>query len=255
MKDFTKVLVACPTAAAKNYTAEEWILNTSKFYYPNYDIVAVDNTNDGGLNSRFLNDLAKKNNVDGKFWAGSLHFHNKEESIIQKMCASHQYCADLAIDKGYSHLLHLESDVIAPPEVIDQLIQHNLPVVGALYYRDSGISRRLMVQRHVMRSPRNIITENFLPEDDVCFVDGTLKKVASIGLGCVLINVEVLKKIKFRYVEGKEVHPDTYFSEDCFKNGIKIVADTSLICKHNNENWTNHMSTDQIKKMYHLDQE
>ena len=153
------------------------------------------------------------------------------------MCASHQYCADLAINGCYSHLLHLESDVIAPPDVIDQLIQHNLPVVGALYYRDSGKSRRLMAQRHIMRSPQNIVTENFLPEDDVSFIDGTLKKVASIGLGCVLINVEVLKKIRFRYVEGQEAHPDTYFSEDCFRNGIKIIADTSLICKHNNENW------------------
>jgi hypothetical protein len=237
MKNFPKVLVACPTAAAKNYTAEEWIVNTNKFYYPNYDIVMVDNTNDGGINSNYLNELAKKNNAEGKFWAGSLYFHNKEESVIEKMRASHQYCADLAIDKGYSHLLHLESDVIAPPETIDQLIQHNLPVVGALYYRDSGKSRRLMAQRHIMRSPKNIITENFLPEDDVCFVDGTLKKVASIGLGCVLINVDVLKKIKFRYIEGEEAHPDTYFSEDCFRNGIKIMADTSLICKHNNENW------------------
>lgn len=237
MQNFPKVLVACPTAAAKNYTAEEWIVNTNKFYYPNYDIVMIDNTNDGGINSNHLNELAKKNNADRKFFAKPLHFQNKEESVIEKMRASHQYCADMAIANGYSHLLHLESDVIAPPEVIDQLIQHYLPVVGALYYRDSGKSRRLMAQRHIMRSPKNIISENFLPDDDVCFVDGTLKKVASIGLGCVLINVEVLKKIKFRYIEGQEAHPDNYFSEDCFRNGIKIIADTSLICKHNNENW------------------
>lgn len=237
MKNFTKVLVACPTAAVKNYTAEEWIVNTSKFYYPNYDIVMFDNTNDNGENAVYLNNLAKKYDIpETKFMAVPLKFR-ESDSLIKKMCVSHQYCADLAISGGYSHILHLESDVIAPLEVIDQLIQHNLPFVGALYYRDNGKSRRLMVQRHIMRSPQNIISENFLPEDDVCFVDGTLKKVAAIGLGCVLINVDVLKKIKFRYVEGAEAHTDSYFSEDCFRHGIKIVADTSLICKHNNENW------------------
>lgn len=236
MQNFTKVLVACPTASIKNYTAEEWIVNTSKFYYPNYDIAMFDNTNDNSENAIYLNNLASSKDLLIEFMAVPLKFR-ESDSLIKKMCISHQYCADLAISGGYSHLLHLESDVIAPPETIDQLIQHNLPVVGALYYRDSGKSRRLMAQRHIMRAPKNIITENFLPDDDVCFVDGTLKKVASIGLGCVLINVDVLKKIKFRYVEGQEAHPDTYFSEDCFRNGIRIMADTSLICKHNNENW------------------
>lgn len=237
MQNFSKVLVACPTAAVKNYTAEEWILNTSKFYYPNYDIRMFDNTSDDCENAAKLNILAEKHLISkDKFRAVGENF-DPNDSLISKMCLSHQRCADYAIENGYSHLLHLESDVIAPHETIDQLIQHNLPVVGGLYYRDSGKSRRLMAQRHIMRSPKNIITENFLPDDDVCFVDGTLKKVASIGLGCVLINVDVLKKIKFRYVEGQEAHPDTYFSEDCFRNGIKIIADTSLICKHNNENW------------------
>lgn len=237
MKNFPKVLVACPTSAAKNYTAEEWIVNANKFYYPNYNIVMVDNTNDLGVNAGHLCHLANKHFVpERKFMVIGPGF-NESDSLIKKICISHQECADIAIKGGYTHLLHLESDVIAPPETIDQLIQHNLPVVGALYYRDSGKSRRLMAQKHIMRSPKNIIAENFLPEDDVCFIDGTLKKVASIGLGCVLINIDVLKKIKFRYVEGQEAFPDSYFAEDCFRSNIKIMADTSLICKHNNENW------------------
>lgn len=237
MKNFPKVLVACPTAAAKNYTAEEWIVNTNKFYYPNYDIAMFDNTDDNGENVDYLRDLAKKHLICGNKFTVSPVKLPWQESLIKKMCLSHQECANLAISGGYSHLLHLESDVIAPPETIDQLIQHNLPVVGALYYRDSGKSRRLMAQKHIMRSPKNIIAENFLPEEDVCFIDGTLKKVAAIGLGCVLINVDVLKKIKFRYVDGEETFPDSYFAEDCFRNNIRIMADTSLICKHNNENW------------------
>jgi hypothetical protein len=94
-----------------------------------------------------------------------------------------------------------------------------------------------MAQRRISRSSKNIITENFLPSEDAFFVDGTLKTVAHLGLGCVLINVDVLKDMPFRYIDGIDMHPDSYFAEDCFRKNIKIFADTNIICEHNNEDW------------------
>jgi hypothetical protein len=94
-----------------------------------------------------------------------------------------------------------------------------------------------MLQRRIYRAPNNIVAQNFLGSDDTCFIDGTLKKVASVGLGCVLIKTDVLKKIPFRFVKGENLHPDTFFSEDCFRFNVSIFADTSVICRHDNKSW------------------
>lgn len=235
MKKLPRILVSCPTAKPKNYTALEWIANTQKFTYPNYDVVVFDNTDDNGENTEYLNKLAIDN--------GFINFNsiksntNNCKSLIEKMCVSHNDCRELAINGDYSHLLHLESDVICPIDTIESLYLHKKKVVGGLFYRDSGVSRKLMAQRRIYRSPKNIISENFLPSEDIHFVDGTLKTAAHIGLGCILISVETLKNIKFRFIENMDMHPDTYFAEDCFRNNINIFADTNIICKHNNEDW------------------
>ncbi len=73
--------------------------------------------------------------------------------------------------------------------------------------------------------------------DEATFVDGTLKRVASVGLGCVLISRPVLEKIKFKFIEGLDIHPDTFFSESVYQNGWDIWADTSQIAQHKNKAW------------------
>lgn len=235
MEKLPKILVSCPTASAKNYTALEWILNTQKFTYPNYDVVVFNNDDDNGKNAEWLNKLAIENGVLN---FKAIHYSDKKHStIIERMCISHNLARELTINGGYSHLLHLESDVICPNDALQNLYIHNKKVVGALYYRDSGKSRRLMAQRRISRSSKNIITENFLPNEDAFFVDGTLKTVAHLGLGCILISVDVLKDMPFRYIDGVDMHPDSYFAEDCYRKNIKIFADTNIICEHNNEDW------------------
>lgn len=233
-----RILIACPTSADKNYCATEWMKNIQKFTYPNFDVAVFDNTPDGGKNAEYLQSIA-----EGLGFYNFSAFSIKSSpvmSVIERMCISHNCCREIAIEGGYSHLLHLESDVFPESHALQDLYIHDKDVVGALYYRDSGKSRRLMAQNRIFRSPKNIVTENFLPEDDVCFVDGKLKTIASIGLGCVLIKDTVLKSIPFRFDPLSSSHPDSFFSEDCFRNNISIFADTSLICEHQNESWGVH---------------
>jgi hypothetical protein len=51
--------------------------------------------------------------------------------------------------------LHLESDVIPPPDVIENLLFHKKEVISALYYSDEGIYRRPMIQMKLK------VTENY----------------------------------------------------------------------------------------------
>lgn len=233
-----KVLVSAPTAVAKDYCFNEWLDNVMGFTYPLFDVILFDNTLDNGKFSKYMNNYY-------------LHFHSKEhgflainnfkqdasKSVIERMCICHNDCSKTVLENGYDYLLHLETDVFPPKDIVETLLFHRKQLVGGVYYRDEGLWRKPMLQRRIYRAPNNIMSENFLPNEDVCFIDGTLKTVASIGLGCVLIHKSVFEKITFRFQPNVDMHPDTFFSEDCFRFNIPIYADTSVICRHDNKPW------------------
>jgi hypothetical protein len=68
-------------------------------------------------------------------------------------------------------------------------------------------------------------------------VDGGLKEVFHCGLGCVLINKNVLHKFNFRSQLGVSIHPDSFFAFDIDALGIRKFIDTSVLCEHNNTEW------------------
>jgi hypothetical protein len=138
---------------------------------------------------------------------------------------------------NYDYLLHLETDLFPPNDIIEQLMFHQVPIVSALYYVDNGIYRKPMIQRKVKLAPRFLTSKNFMANEDLCFCDGTVKKVAHAGIGCILIHRSVFEKVQFRHIDGVNNHPDTYFAEDCAQNKIPIHLDTSIVVEHENSPW------------------
>ena len=242
MSDLKRVLVACPTAAAKNYCFEEWIDNVMNFTYLNYDVRLYDNTDDGGKNANYLNEYVKSEygNVDGKFLAeNTLVKHKlKTDSIIAKMSFSHNDCRTYALDNGYDYLFHLESDVFPPKDVIESLMFRQKNVVGGLYFTGEGKHRFSMVMERLELSENNI-TSMYLYSNggEIRLFDGGVHPVAQIGLGCMLISRKAMERVPFRYVPNQNFHPDTYFSEDCDMLNIPIHLDTSVVCRHENRMW------------------
>jgi hypothetical protein len=239
MSDFPRVLVAAPTASAKKYCFSEWLDNVMAFDYPNFNVVLFDNTKDNGEFTQYMNQTHKDNYNSGNFIAAnSLKLNNSPAiNVIEKMCLSHNDCRKHTLFHNYDYLLHLETDVFPEKDVIQRLIFNKKRVVGAIYYRDEGRYRKPMLQRFIEPMPKHIQSVNFESNEDTCFIDGTLKQVSHVGLGCVLIENKVLKKIPFRFEKQVEMHPDSFFAEDCLRNGIPIYADTSIICRHDNQEW------------------
>jgi hypothetical protein len=242
MSDFKKVLVSCPTAAAKNYCFEDWIDNVFNFTYPNFDIRLYDNTDDKGVNANYLNNLVKYNygNTNGKFEAeNSLVNHNyKSDSVIAKMCVSHNDCRNYALKNEYDYMLHLESDIFPPKDVIERLMFRQKNIVGGLYYTDEGFYRMAMVMERIELSESNITSfHSCYHGGEIRLFDGDIHQVAQLGLGCVLISKKAMERLPFRYEQDRNNHPDTYFSEDCDMKNIPIHLDTSVICRHENRAW------------------
>lgn len=232
-----KVLISAPTASIKNYCFDEWIENVSRFTYPSFEVVLFDNTDDGGENAIYLNETYKKTygNI-GKFTCLKSETNNQMD-VMERLAVSHNDSRNYCINGGYNYLLHLETDVLPETDVIERLLSFNKNIVGGLYYIDEGIGRSLMAQQYIYRGYMQSKGVNFSPKDDSYFIDGSLKQVFHIGLGCILIKKPILNKIVFRSQKGVFQSPDGYFAQDCKANGLDIYCDTSLICKHKNGNW------------------
>lgn len=240
MSDFPKVLVAAPQASAKKYAFERFIDNVMQFTYPNFDVKLFDNTMDGGTFTAYMNDYVMQNHgKNARFEAlNSVLMHKlTSDSVIERMARSHNDCRDFTLRLKYDYLLHLETDLFPPSDIIELLMMQTKPIVSALYYVDNGIYRKPMIQRSIKLAPRFLSSKNFMANEDLCFCDGTLKKVAHAGLGCILIHRSVLEKVNFRHIDGVNNHPDTYFAEDCAKERIPIMLDTSIVVEHENSPW------------------
>lgn len=235
-----KVLIACPTSKNKNYCFHDWAENTMSLNHPLKEIVVFDNTDDGGENADYLNTEFKKMfGRNNSFKA----IHSKVDgikSVIERMTISSNEMRDYFLNGNYSHLYSLESDVFPPKDIIQNLMFRNKKIVGALYYRDSGKWRKLTVQTIVKRSPYKSVSFNMSSGEEQFIVDGNLHKVASVGLGSVLIHRSVVEKIKFRCEKGLDIHPDTFWSQDCALAGFSIFADTAEMCRHDNQSWVHY---------------
>lgn len=235
-----KILIACPTSASKNYCLEDWLRNLNSIRWGGEcHVLLVDNTNDMGVNADHLREQLAVY-VHTKSFEVIWDDPNGKDSLNTVLASGHEKCRQYAVQGDYDYLLHLESDVFPDADVLEKLVFFRKRVVNGLYYRDEGKFRKPMVQRSYMKSIRTVGTLNFLHDEDLGFVDGTLKKVPHAGLGCCLIHKSVFGKVPFRHESGNAASPDTFFAMDCHMNGISIYLDTSSVCDHRNKNWGVH---------------
>lgn len=225
-----KILIAAPTSSAKNYCFHEWVMNVRciQQYFDNaadtVDVLLADNT-----------PANRNNKVYRQAGIKFLWINPQGKSNIQYICESHEAIRQYVLVKKYDFLLHLETDIFPPVQIISQLLFHKRDVVAAPYHYLLGEESRVLIQ-HMEKSG---IGERFAYNelDDISFMDGTLKQVYACGLGCILIAQSVLKKIPFRFEPTVNAHPDTFFALDLWRSRIATWLDTSILCRHENQEW------------------
>lgn len=229
-----KVLIASPTADIKDYCFDKWMENVSKFTYENCEVFICDNslTRDYyvDLKNRYK-DFPKPFNVGRVNPSQYDKFNLTYKSILAK---SHDRCRMYALENDFDYLLHLETDIFPPADVIERLLDAKQKIVGAMYHIEVGARSSLMLQK-IEEFGEDLRETYNLDELDLDFVDGDVKKVFSCGLGCVLIHRSILKKVAFRYEEGSPVHPDSFYYADLDAQHIPVYVDTSIYCNHDNQ--------------------
>ena len=227
MSKTPKILIAAPQADVKNYCFVEWLDNIRKFSYPEsrIDIFLADNSQTTD-NANYIRSLG----------VNCVHIPKDGRGIIEVMAECHQACLDYAKDNDYDYLLHLETDIFPEHNILEELMTYNKPITCGLYSIFDGAYREPMI-RMIEKQNSGYMRAYGISGSTSLYIDGSLLKVFSAGLGCTLIDKSLFGKIKFRSEEGLDQFPDTWFANDMFALNIPIYVSTKSQCKHYNRSW------------------
>ena len=233
-----KVLIAAPQHESKNYCWEERSNRIDNLTYSNYDVFIADNSK--------TKDNYKKIK---KYGYKCQHIPQNEKGLVFTINDSHNACRKYMLDNEYDYMLHIETDVIPPFDVIERLLAHDRMVVGGSYDIFYGKQRKLMVQlsEEYDKSVSQYRSVQFADHRESSFFTGNVEEVYHAGIGCMMIKKSVLENIKFRAEQGTDYFPDTWFANDCYSYNIPIFVDTNIQCKHKNFTWL--VNLDEIKKL------
>lgn len=222
-----KVLVATETYEKYDYVFPTFYHKIKNLTYPNYDFMVVDN-------SATLDYYRKLKRRGFKNIYHVERGRNSREAVARSL----NFIRKKFLEGDYDYLLHLESDVIVPSDVIERLIKHQRPVVGGVYeigYGTKNQPYRPCLFKAYFNEKGEVYTAE-IPRDEAYAMLGTgLQQVHGMGVGCVLIEKWVLKRIKgFWWDERWLKHPDVFFYMDLHNLRIPVFADTDLTLEHRN---------------------
>lgn len=213
-----KVLLVTTTYKGKSYIWDRFISRVKELTYP-VDVLIVDNSED-----LTYQDKLKESVNDTNFKV--IHSPYNERSKIS-LTNSQNLARQYFLDGDYTHFFSLESDLIPPKDIVEQLLESDKDVISGWYY--------------ITRNPRpclcrewTLIDMKFAQKAPLLtdLAKNKIMKVFSGSFGCSLIKRKVLEEIKFKVYQRFTSHADTWFYFDCERKGFEVFVDTNLLIPH-----------------------
>lgn len=228
--EYPKVLIAAPQHSSKMYAWNRYYKKIKELTYPNYEVFLVDNS-----------DTSENTNVISSYGINCKHLPPQEnEDVLSRIARSHEECRRHFLDGDFEYMLHLETDVIPPLDVIERLMQKRKSAVSAVYDIGTGFETRAMIQPIAMFEHGNIVADRDVQElgrMETVFIDGSTKKCFGFGLGCVLMTREVVQMIPFRHDPHVFASADSFWANDMFASNVPVYVATDVYCDHYNRAW------------------
>jgi cellulose synthase/poly-beta-1,6-N-acetylglucosamine synthase-like glycosyltransferase len=222
--NFAKVLVAAPIYENMEYCFKEFIEAISKIDYTNYNILLVDNSKTQDFYNKLKN-LEKTGRIK------VLYDKTKEEKNLFRLISSRNKILKYAKENNYDYLLMMDADVIAPKNIITDLMSHKKDIISGIYLRAE------------MRNNKNVAIPNALVLIDklegkelfrsLSFYEmysNNLFEVLFCSGGCMLLSRDAFTKLKYGYLGfGAD---DNYFMKTAKDNGFKLYCYPHVFCDH-----------------------
>jgi len=133
--------------------------------------------------------------------------------------------AEFALEKGHTHILFLDDDIVPPPFTVDRMVNWHYPVItGAYERRTGGLASGMFINDETMEwKPLSWP----LPE-------GEIGLVTASGMGCMMVDTRIFTRLStpwFYY--SKDGSEDMYFCRKVGRElGIQIMLDPIIECGH-----------------------
>ena len=134
--------------------------------------------------------------------------------------------AKKAVNKGYSHVLWLDSDMVFSDAILDDLMFSGKQFVTGIYHaRRKGYASTIFKSIDLKKG-----VERFESYPSEAF------RIAGCGFGCVLIETEILRNVMIStgqcFTPLPELGEDIAFCKRCTDLGIEIWCEPSVVCGH-----------------------
>lgn len=222
-----KVLIFTATYKDKDYCLKRFLDNVSHINYPNFRHIFIDNSK--GLN--YVNKLRRKGLNAYHVERGN----NSREAIAR----SQNYARRVMLRDGYDYILSLESDIMCPPNIIQDLLKRGKDVISGLYLIGDDIKVPCITLAKWNSELGAFGTRLLLPEEFKEYHNQGVKRVQAAGMGCCLINKRILQDTAFTYDTRLKGHSDIFFFNSMFKKKEPVYIDTNIYCEHENSKWEN----------------
>ena len=218
-----KVLIFTPTYSGKDYCTKRFLDNISLINYPNHEFLLIDNSE--GL--EYYEHL--------KTLTDDVVHIPRGKNGRESLAAAQNYARQYAVKEGFDYVLSVEIDLFPPANIIQHLMKHFKPVVGALYYLGGFEHKGKMIEKipcvYVTsdEGTRPVTEEEHTKLQSV---DGP-HKVFGIGMGCSLIDINVFKKYPF-WCDSRFTHKqsDVFFHMDLWNDSVPVFIDYSVEVDH-----------------------
>jgi hypothetical protein len=224
-----KVLIFTPTYEGKDYCLDKFLASAKliKDSYPNTRHIIIDNSKTPDYYMKLVSMGLDAHRVQ--------RGNNSRESLAR----AQNYAREIALKENYDFLFSLESDIIAPPNTLIDLLVAGKEVVTGLYYigdRDKIRVPCITVSKwnkELGAFGTRLLT---IAEWSSYYQKG-LKEVQAGGMGCCLISRRVFSQLPFTYDPRFTGHSDIYFFNTVKMRKIKTFVHTDIVCEHDNSDW------------------
>lgn len=149
-------------------------------------------------------------------------------------------CVHEAKKAKATHILFVDNDVTFDYEYLDNLLEHELPVVMGYYNHRPSDPEDKLVRTNLCKMGQVNYIEQITPDEMREALDEGYELVQTKGggLGFTLVDMEVFRKLQYPYFlfvtygDGQSLSEDLFFCEQCARAGIDIYADPRCYCGH-----------------------
>ncbi len=216
-----KILVGIATYSGEEYCLKHFINSVKGLTCPNLEVVFVDNSEDESYAEKIRG-----------YGFEVVRDPPGEKNRIEKIISARNKVRDIFLARDHEYLFFLDSDVIAPNDIIEKLLAHEKDICAGIYLGGTNIQGQVRIMPVAFLfhdKEKNLVR---IPSRDEVG-KGEFVEVAAAGLGCTLVKREVLEKITFRNIGASTTGgEDAAFYKDAREKGHDCYIDFNVKCFH-----------------------